>query len=470
MIAATVRTALLALALCLPLAAPAADGTTTGAATAPATDQAGVAEKTVAGAFLALVLGGPDDIRNSLAWIDANWEAGMVPMALETIRLTRTPMARLNLLDTMQKHTGQTFSVDIRAWQVWWWNLGVAPASGYREFKSVLYGLIDPPFKRYFEQADNSAIDLDEVIWGGVRQDGIPPLHNPTMLPAAEATYLADDNVVFGISVNGDARAYPKRILAWHEMFTDTVGGIPVAGVYCTLCGTVVLYHTTAGGTRHELGTSGFLYRSNKLMFDHATQSLWSTMRGTPVMGPLVGKDIALTRGSVVTTTWSEWRQRHPDTTVLSLETGHRRDYGEGVAYKSYFATDDVMFTVPKRDDRLANKAEVLALRTDRSDRTIAIAADFLSSRPVHHETLADQPLVILTDPSGANRVYATGMHTFASYDPATGTALDDRGGTWRVKEDALVGPDDMRLARVPAHRAFWFGWFAAFPETRLVY
>src|SRR6266851_4811865 len=112
------------------------------------------------------------------------------------------------------------------------------------------------------------------------------------MISAKEANYLADDNVVYGLVVNGDTRAYPKRILAWHEMFTDTIGGVPVAGVYCTLCGSMILYETSVGGTQHFMGTSGFLYRSNKLMYDRATQSLWSTLEGEPVVGPLLGKGI----------------------------------------------------------------------------------------------------------------------------------------------------------------------------------
>ena len=113
--------------------------------------------------------------------------------------------------------------------------------------------------------------------WGGVKQDGIPPLRQPNMVSAAEADYLQNDNVVFGIAINGDARAYPKRILAWHEMFIDNIGGIDFAGVYCTLCGAVILYKTRHEGIEHKLGTSGFLYRSNKLMYDQDTQSLWNT-------------------------------------------------------------------------------------------------------------------------------------------------------------------------------------------------
>ena len=119
-------------------------------------------------------------------------------------------------------------------------------------------------------------------MWGGVRQDAIPPLRFPKLIDAEDATYLSNNQVVFGLMINDSARAYPKRILAWHEMVIDEVGGEPVAGVYCTLCGSMIIYKTTHRGENHELGTSGFLYRSNKLMYDKKTQSLWSTLRGNP--------------------------------------------------------------------------------------------------------------------------------------------------------------------------------------------
>ena len=285
------------------------------------------------------------------------------------------------------------------------WNAPELRHPRYAAFKGALYSLIDPRFAAYFDDMGEPLIRLDEIVWGGVRQDGIPPLRNPAMVAAEEADYLEDGNVVFGISVNGDARAYPKRILAWHEMFVDTVGGTPVAGVYCTLCGTVILFHTEHRGVNHALGTSGFLYRSNKLMYDQATQSLWSTMRGEPVVGPLAGKGIALERGSVVTTTWGEWRRRHPGTRVLSLATGHERNYAEGAAYRDYFATDDLMFQVPVLDTRLKNKDEVFTVRLDRHpDRPLAIAADYLAANPIHHDAIEDTAFVVLTDPSGANR------------------------------------------------------------------
>lgn len=110
----------------------------------------------------------------------------------------------------------------------------------YAEFKARLYEPIDPRFREYFERRPRSLIRLDEIRWGGVRRDGIPPLKNPAMLAASEAGWLQDGDVVFGMAINGDVRAYPKRILAWHEMFKDRIGGRELAGVYCTLCGALI--------------------------------------------------------------------------------------------------------------------------------------------------------------------------------------------------------------------------------------
>ena len=279
--------------------------------------------------------------------IDSRWRDGFVPILLEVQRFTRDPDVTVRLIGLLQKRTGQDFGFDMHRWQQWLWNREEQRLSYYAMFKSMLYGHIDPKFATYFSAERPARIRLDEIVWGGVVQDGIPPLRSPKMIAPDEARYLADDNVVFGLAINGDARAYPKRILAWHEMFVDEVGGVPVTGAYCTLCGSMILYKSQADGTVHRLGTSGFLYRSNKLMYDAETQSLWNTLWGIPVLGPLVEQNIQLERLSIVTTTWGEWRRRHPDTSVLSLDTGHVRDYSEGEAYRQYFATDELMFAVP---------------------------------------------------------------------------------------------------------------------------
>ncbi|MDA8017910.1 MAG: DUF3179 domain-containing protein [Thermoanaerobaculia bacterium] len=396
------------------------------------------------------------------------WHEAYAVMCLEMTQYA-PPERRTEIFEFLEKQTGEKLGADRDAWWRWIWREPRAELPSYALLKSRLYGLLDPRFSGYFDPERERTIRLDEVRWGGVKQDGIPPLRSPKMLSAQDATYLGDGDVVFGLEVNGDARAYPKRILAWHEMFTDAVGGVSVAGVYCTLCGTMIVYDTSFGGTDHHLGTSGFLYRSNKLMYDRATQSLWSTFEGEPVIGPLVGKGIRLEARAVVTTTWSEWLQRHPDTQVLSLETGHRRDYSEGAAYRDYFATDKLMFSVPELDDRLANKDEVLAIDLGvPGDPPLAVSAEFLSKNAVWHEDQGGQSFVVLTDPSGANRVYASGTHRFVSWQ-GRDVVVDSNDHRWTVTERELVAEDGRSVPRLPAYRAFWFGWRAAHPDTRLV-
>ncbi len=413
-----------------------------------------------------------DDAAKSLAALDRierHWHESSAALLIEMVYAAPSRRVLARMIGLIEKASGRAFDGDLNVWYDWLWSAERAVHPDYAEFKARLYAPIDSRFREYFEPRPATAIRLDEIRWGGVKRDGIPPLKNPKMIAAREATWLHDDHIVFGVAVDGDVRAYPKRILAWHEMFKDRIAGRELAGVYCTLCGALVLYDTTVGGVQHELGTSGFLYRSNKLMYDHATKSLWSTMTGTPVVGPLVGKGIELQMLYVVTTTWGEWRKRHAGTQVLSLDTGHQRDYREGEAYRDYFATDRLMFGVPKRDDRLANKAEVLALRLPQvPGESLAIAADFLATRAVHPVRIGNVNLVVLTDASGANRVYESREVSFASWDRAA-ELRDARGGQWRVDEAALTGPGGAILKRMPAHRAFWFGWYAAFPDTRLI-
>ncbi|MEL7088786.1 MAG: DUF3179 domain-containing (seleno)protein, partial [Planctomycetota bacterium] len=243
--------------------------------------------------------------------LQEGWRVGYTPMLIEIARFSPTDSHRRWVFSLLEALTGQTFGHDLDAAWRWTWQQDFEPHPQYGLFKAELYQRIDPRFAAYFDDhTDDALIRLDEVRWGGVRRDGIPPLQSPAMIAAdaPEARYLGETDVVFGIEVNGDARAYPKRILAWHEMFKDTVGPpearLSVNGVYCTLCGSMILYETIdSSGNHHELGTSGFLYRSNKLMYDQATQSLWSTLEGKPVIGPLTGKGIQLDQYSVVTTT-----------------------------------------------------------------------------------------------------------------------------------------------------------------------
>ena len=381
---------------------------------------------------------------------------------------------RRRILAFLEKQTGRHFGDDLDAWRAWMWKLPYDPHPDYAALKGLVYGQVDRRMRAFFPPGTRASIRLDEIDWGGVSVNGIPPLRDPKRVTAADATYLKDSNVVFGLVVNGEARAYPKRILAWHEMATDRVGGVGLTIVFCTLCGTVVPFESETRGRSFRFGTSGLLYQSNKLMFDEETNSLWSTFEGVPVVGPLVGAGVRLQTRAVVTTTWKEWRTEHPDTTVLSLDTGYRRDYAEGAAYRDYFATDRLMFQVSNTDARLRNKAEVLVMRLqDRTapDRPVPVAIDarVLLRHPVYAFTVASQRLVVVTSPGGANRVYLADA-TFPDQRERV-SIVDDHGDAWRVTESALVLERDSTIQRprVPAQRAFWFGWYAQFPTTVLI-
>lgn len=181
--------------------------------------------------FLSMLRAGRPGVEAVLGQIDKNWDINYVPIMLEVSRFL-PPSQRSLVLRKLETKTGQRFGADFDSWMQWTWKQKFEPHPNYALFKSNLYSKIDPRFSEYFVKTEGATIRLDEVRWGGVRRDGIPPLKNPKMLTVAEADYLADTDVVFGIDLNGDARCYPKRILAWHEMFKDTIGGESVCGVY----------------------------------------------------------------------------------------------------------------------------------------------------------------------------------------------------------------------------------------------
>ena len=360
---------------------------------------------------LFLQAGGPDaDLAvEALQKISARWQDGYAPIIWDLASFSRPPRRGLlrfiQLVRFLEEHTGQRFGPDLEQWHAWIWAQPYEPHPDYAVFKGQWYSRIDPRVVEFFPRGVTSRIRLDEVEPSGVTVNGIPPLEYPEWLNAAEADYLSDDHIVFGIALNGEARAYPKRILARHEMALDRLGDIELTIVYCTLCGTVIPFESVVDGQHLTFGTSGLLYRSNKLMFDHETRSLWNTFEGVPVVGTLVGQGLRLTAHAVVTTTWGEWRRMHSATTVLSLNTGYVTDYSEGAAYRGYFATYALMFPVSKTDDRLKNKEEVLVMRLQDGTavgRPLAITARFLARNRVFPLTVAGRSLVVVTSEHGA--------------------------------------------------------------------
>ncbi|MDF1696075.1 MAG: DUF3179 domain-containing (seleno)protein [Saprospiraceae bacterium] len=403
----------------------------------------------------------------TLSFMDSHWKDSFAPPLLDVLRIVGDSKIKQRILDLLsRRYQINNYYEGLQ----WLWEQEEIFDSLYAETKAEIYQLIDPKFSIYFKNRQSSAtINMDEIVWGGVKQDGIPPLRNPSMIVATEATYLSDSDIVFGIAINGDQRAYPKRILAWHEFFVDTIGGRSIAGVYCTLCGTMIAYDMNHKGTFYDLGTSGFLYRSNKLMYDARTQSLWSTIEGRPVLGPLTCENITLQAYPTITTTWGEWKRQYPTTKVLSLDTGHSRNYNEGEAYKDYFATDKLMFPVPEVDRRLRNKDEVLIIRTDNFEEDpLAISIQYLREKPIVMGKIAGTSLVVISKKDDWVRVYEADTIQFESYQ--NNRLIDQDGNYWTVQAAYLQGPDGRQLKRISSHRSFWFAWYNAYPTTRLLH
>lgn len=197
-----------------------------------------------------------------------------------------------------------------------------------------------------------SLIPRGEIRSGGPGKDGIPALEDPVLVQPAEADYLTHDDLVIGLDVEGVSRAYPLRILVWHEIANDVVGGRAVAVTYCPLCQSALVFDRKVGGEKRTFGVSGKLYNSNVLMYDrqaHASQeSLWSQGEMRAVTGPAARQGLTLKLLPAELTGWGDWLTRHPETTVLSVDTGHERPY-RNTAYASYFATDQLMFPVNTR-------------------------------------------------------------------------------------------------------------------------
>lgn len=356
----------------------------------------------------------------------------------------------------------------------------LVPRPGYAAWKGELFARIDPRYREILGQGAPARIRLEEIVWGGVPFEGIPALDRPATVPAAEAGYLQDGERVFGVSLNGEQRAYPLRILSWHEMLNDTVGGEPVTLSYCTLCGSGVLFSTRRPGTApFTFGTSGLLYRSNKLMVDRQTGTLWSNLTGEPVLGPVARDPEPLPVLPLTVTTWKEWRSRHPRTTVLALDRALEArwgyDYTPGAADRK---RQGVSFPKgPTAGGDLDGKTEIYAVRLGRLARAYEVA-QVLRERVIN-DRLGEHALVVVGDPeSGAVRAYRGGGLAF-SPGSRPDELIDGEGRRWTAGEEALapMAPEAREtpgidspapLERIPGHQAFWSGWQSFFPSSEL--
>ena len=276
---------------------------------------------------------------------------------------------------------------------------------------------------------DNATVARDLIERGGPPRDGIPAIDRPRFVAAEQAEFLAPGDRVLGVSVAGQARAYPLRILNWHEIVNDRFGATHVLVTYCPLCGSGMVFRVGEEGSPRRFGVSGLLYNSDMLLYDRRTESLWSQIEGRAISGPLVGT--VLTQLPAWSTTWRAWRARHPDSLVLSRDTGHRRDYDRD-PYAAYAETPGVWFPLAHRDLRLGPKETVVGVRLGGVAKAYPFSALARSQGEVW------------------DRVGGRRLRVRFDREAASAEVLDEHGRP------------------LAATTLFWFAWAAFYPDTQV--
>lgn len=315
------------------------------------------------------------------------------------------------------------------------WDIPAPP--GYLKAKRAIFTTVVPQWDKLFVKGD---IDWRHVSWGGVLIDDrpfdetdancncIPAADNPPVTSAAEADWLKDSDVVFGITINGESRAYPRRIMEVREMVNDTLGGRDLGIPYCTLCGAAQAYFTDGipGVKRPTLRTSGLLIRSNKVMYDLETYSVFDTFKGHAVTGPLARKGVQLEQASVITTTWGDWRRAHPETTVLEERLALGRDFD----FRNNRDANGPIFPVGDVDPRLSVQEDIIGIIAA-SGKPVAFQRSKAVSALSRGHDVAFENIRLVMDGGGVRAVDTSGR---------------DLG----------------------SHQAFWFAWSQFYPDTAL--
>jgi hypothetical protein len=273
---------------------------------------------------------------------------------------------------------------------------------------------------------DGALVPHRQILSGGPPRDGIPAVDSPEFVGVGQVGYLDDDDRVLGIDFEGAVRAYPVDILNWHEIVNDRVGDVGVLITYCPLCGSGMAFRVDADA---RFGVSGLLYNSDMLLYDRATESLWSQIMGQAIAGPSKGR--RLDPIPVRHTSWKSWREIHPTTSVLSRRTGHAMPYGR-YPYGDYERSRRLRFPVGERNKRYHPKEWVIGIDDGELVRAYPLSELAQISSPLRDQ-VGDREFLVHFD-------------------------AQDRSG-W-IEEVTPAGG-----VEIPSVRAFWFAWYAFHPD-----
>jgi cytochrome c biogenesis protein CcdA len=280
-------------------------------------------------------------------------------------------------------------------------------------------------------EPEGAKVPLNQLDQGCFGQDCIPSIDNPQFESASSAdTWLDSSDVVFALDFHDQQRAYPQRIMNWHEIVNDTIDNQPVVVTFCPLCGSALAFNRQVNEVVTQFGVSGKLHNSDLVMYDRFEGSLWQQITGEAIVGPAARRDEFLSPILITTTTWQEWKSQFPNTQVLSRDTGFNRDYNR-YPYGTYEQDDQIYFGVQNTDRRLPLKQIIYGVELNGSSKAYPLST--LEQTPVIQDFLGDIAFQITRQPSG--EVTITNFDTDQEIIPL---------------------------------RTFWFAWAAFHPETEL--
>lgn len=274
---------------------------------------------------------------------------------------------------------------------------------------------------------DNALVNPSDIKKGGPPRNGIPALDHPEFIPAQEASFLNDQELLIGVFLTNEAKAYPINILNWHEIVNDSIGGQPIVVTYCPLCGSGMVFSAFVKEQALSFGVSGLLYNSDVLLYDRQTESLWSQMIAKGITGKNKGKKLTFIPSEL--TTWKQWKEKYPQTTVLSTHTGYVRNYAIN-PYNGYEQTEQLYFSVTNTSNLLPAKEQVLGIQIKQSYKAY--------------------PFSELAKSQGSITDVFKGVKISIAYNKEAQTAV-------------LESPKNLT-----ASSSYWFAWYAFHPYTKL--
>lgn len=431
--------------------------------------------------------------------IVARGDQRFVPVLIEMINANETKnqvtgAGAYEHVKALEALTGEDFREESSAgqrmapfWIEWYKSTRLVPPAGFIGWKGNLLSRFDRRYAKLLHDGVPTSIRVEEIHFGEINEHVRPSLDNPALAAAADAAFVAPEEPVYGIRVNGKPRAYPARIVHWHKAVNDAVDGTAISLINCSQSATINCYDTTDHtGSFRRLETSGLVYRGNELYCDKEASSLWCQLTGDCIIGEPSLTNTRLKPIPVVLSSWKEWKEEHPTTEVARPVPAFEEFYGPPVDRDSGSTTSNIGARPSAADRTVTRRTRIYGLVMDGMETAKAYPLSELVQEQVINDSVGQTPVVLIANDSplvvsqrrrgrsrsrileGAEvRAY---QRTREQFHPAADleAVIDDAGERWEITEEALIGPGNKRALRINGVQTTWEEWKTFHPESEL--